>query len=121
LSSVPKIKNFSPLFIIENYNDDGIVVRNYCYNQNKFFNNNEFYCEFVLKKFEVCGDVRICFYHKSIVKDDFIFKVWVNTYFLPKKGTYIIKKDMIDIACKDINNNIYDNSFGIEISVDDQK
>ena len=41
--------------------------------------------------------------------------------FLPTKGIYIIKKEMIDIACKDINDNIYDSFFEIQISLDNQK
>ena len=121
LNSVPKIKNFSPNVIIRNYDDNGKVIREYNYNYNKYFNNNEFYCEFVMENLEVCGDVKFCFYHKFIMKNECVFKFWVNTYFLPKKGTYVIKKEMIDIACKDINEDIYDHSFEIKLSVDNQK
>ena len=121
LNPIPKIKNFSPSFIIQNYDDDGNVIREYSYNYNKNYNNNDFYCEFILDNLEVCGDVKICFYRNYMLKGDCIFKFWVNTNFLPKKGIYIIKKEMIDIACKDINDNIYDSFFEIQISLDNQK
>ena len=67
--------------------------------------------------FIVEGDVQIIFYRMRIIrKKENIFKFWFNTFFLPQNGSFIIKKDMIDKACKDNNNSIYDEFFAVEIN-----
>jgi phosphatidylinositol-3,4,5-trisphosphate 3-phosphatase/dual-specificity protein phosphatase PTEN len=115
LKSIPKIKNFSAGILIQNYNDYGEIVKE-INNENIIVVNNGKSINFKLNEFEVCGDVKVSFFQKHMMNVENIFKFWFNTFFLPQNGSFIIKKDMIDKACKDNNNSIYDEFFAVEIN-----
>ena len=64
---------------------------------------------------QVCGDVKFTFYQVLLLKKEKIFKFWFNTNFLPNNGTYEIRKEGIDKACKDKKCKVYKEDFKIEI------
>ena len=64
---------------------------------------------------QVCGDVKFTFYQVLFLKKEKIFKFWFNTNFLPNNGTYEIRKEGIDKACKDKKCKVYKEDFKIEI------
>ena len=64
---------------------------------------------------QVCGDVRFLFYQALLLKKEKMFKFWFNTNFLPPNGTYEIRKEGIDKACKDKKCKVYKEDFKIEI------
>jgi phosphatidylinositol-3,4,5-trisphosphate 3-phosphatase/dual-specificity protein phosphatase PTEN len=76
---------------------------------------NEAFIEFKINNFSVGGDVQIIFYNKNTIGKDKMFSLWFNTYFAQSDGVLIFKKSMLDKACKDKNNALFDSSFRMEI------
>jgi len=72
--------------------------------------------EFPGNKLVVSGDVRIVFLidFKFSSKNK-LMKFWFNTNFIPKNGALVIEKSMLDWACKDKENKLFDSNFKIEL------
>ena len=106
-------KNCTPYFIIENQNS----VYNYKKNSHNRLRSfkHESDAEFNVNNFTVLGDVKITFYHKSSLGKEKMFTFWFHTYLIPKDGVWQIKKSMLDKACKDVNNKVFDPNFKVEV------
>ena len=105
----------TPTFSIENSNR---CFKYWELNKKQNYDGSESYVDFEVGEegFEVCGDVKITFYHISVIgSKDKIFKLWFNTNFIPDDGVLIIPKDLIDKACKDKKCKKYKQNFKIEI------
>ena len=117
--TVPNIASMksgcTPTFSIENSNR---CFKYWELNKKQNYDGSESYVDFEVGEegFEVCGDVKITFYHISVIgSKDKIFKLWFNTNFIPDDGVLIIPKDLIDKACKDKKCKKYKQNFKIEI------
>ena len=97
-----------------------ITSNNICYDyktRNKIntFSTNQSTIEFNNINFYVSGDFKIEFFNKGTMGKDKMFKLWLNTFFVPKEGVFIAKKSMLDKACKDTENKYFDQRFKVEI------
>jgi len=106
-------KKCKPDFVIENQNIFYKYKEN-CQDGLKSF-KNEAYAEFIVNKFSALGDVRIKFFNRKTFGKDKMFSFWFHTYLIPKEGILQIKKSMLDVACKDKSNKLFDPNFKIEM------
>jgi phosphatidylinositol-3,4,5-trisphosphate 3-phosphatase and dual-specificity protein phosphatase PTEN len=114
LHTVPKFSRGSkctPYFKIENANSE----YNYKKNNKLETYKNEAIIELKVNNFSALGDVKISFFNKSTIGKDKMFTFWFNTFFLPNDGVFMIKKSMLDKACKDKHNEIFEPNFKVEI------
>ena len=101
-----------PFFKIVNYNNE------YCSkidNKIEFQKTSQSSIEFTVSQFQIAGDVSIKFFNKKTIGKDKMFSVSFHTNFLPNDGVFIVKKSMLDVACKDKENKIYDPNIKLEI------
>ena len=117
--TVPNISSVksgcSPTFCIEN---SGKSFNYWDFNKKQNIDGNESYVDFQVneKGFDVCGDVKITFFHYPMIgSKEKIFKLWFNTNFVPDDGVLIVPKDLIDKACKDKKCKKYKQNFKIEV------
>ena len=117
--TVPNIASMksgcSPTFSIENSNNSFKYWKNH---KKQNYDGSESYIDFEVGEngFEVCGDVKITFYHIPVLgSKEKIFKLWFNTNFVPDDGVLIIPKDLIDKACKDKKCKKFKQNFKIEV------
>ena len=67
--------------------------------------------------FEVCGDVRITFFHVGMMGSrDKIFKFWFHTNFLPNNNKLELSKMEIDKACQDTACKNFKENFKIQVT-----
>ena len=122
MNTVPNVSKIgsscTPTFEIENDLDGKINGK---YSSKDFLKKETFYLqqpsiEFVLGTgFKAKGDVRIEFFQNNLITKDKIFKFWFNTNFLPEDGILVLKKNFIDVACKDKNCKKFKADFKIEV------
>jgi phosphatidylinositol-3,4,5-trisphosphate 3-phosphatase/dual-specificity protein phosphatase PTEN len=118
--TIPKIgkKKYTILFTIEN--QDRVTKYSDINKKKETYTVTSYdlpYIEFpmTIAGLQVCGDVRFLFYQALLLKKEKMFKFWFNTNFLPPNGTYEIRKEGIDKACKDKKCKVYKEDFKIEI------
>jgi phosphatidylinositol-3,4,5-trisphosphate 3-phosphatase/dual-specificity protein phosphatase PTEN len=97
-----------------------ITNNNLCYEYKQYnkiftYSKNESTVEFKNINYDVNGDFKIEFFNKGTMGKDKMFKLWLNTFFLPNDGLFIAKKSMLDKACKDTDNKYFDPRFKVEI------
>jgi phosphatidylinositol-3,4,5-trisphosphate 3-phosphatase/dual-specificity protein phosphatase PTEN len=106
----------TPSFSVEN---NGKSFKYWEFNKKKeSYDGSEAYADFQIGEsgFNASGDVKITFYHIPLLgSKEKIFKLWFNTNFIPDDGVLVVKKDLIDKACKDKNCKKFKPNFKIEI------
>ena len=106
----------TPSFSVEN---NGKSFKYWEFNKKKeSYDGSEAYADFQIGEsgFNASGDVKITFYHIPLFgSKEKIFKLWFNTNFIPDDGVLVVKKDLIDKACKDKNCKKFKPNFKIEI------
>jgi len=114
LHTVPRISISSkctPYFKIEN----GESEYNYKKNNKLETFKNEGLIELKVNNYSARGDVKISFFNKKTIGKDKMFAFWFNTFFLPNDGVLMVKKSMLDKACKDKHNDLYEPNFKVEV------
>ena len=106
----------TPSFSVEN---NGKSFKYWEFNKKKeSYDGSEAYADFQIGEsgFNASGDVKITFYHIPLFgSKEKIFKLWFNTNFIPDDGVLVVKKDLIDKACKDKNCKKFKHNFKIEV------